>query len=88
MLGPGGCDPFSQGDRAPYCSSNLWLFKKKIFSSWDRFLVPYPWGKGVFIWGNPIWVAPQASKVELENKRCELEAELNQMTLEADVSVQ
>jgi lysophospholipid acyltransferase (LPLAT)-like uncharacterized protein len=42
----------------------------------------------VFIWGNPIWVAPQASKVELENKRCELEAELNQMTLEADVSVQ
>lgn len=26
------------------------------FASWDRFLLPYPWGRGVFVYGEPIWM--------------------------------
>ena len=26
------------------------------FASWDRFLLPYPWGRGVFAFGDPIWL--------------------------------
>lgn len=26
------------------------------FASWDRFLLPYPWGNGVFLFGEPLWM--------------------------------
>jgi lysophospholipid acyltransferase (LPLAT)-like uncharacterized protein len=60
------------------------VLKKKLFRSWDRFVVPYPHGRGVFLWGPPLWVAPEAGELELEAKRLELEAMLNRMTAEAD----
>ena len=27
-----------------------------VFQSWDRFLLPFPFGRGIFIWGKPIHV--------------------------------
>jgi lysophospholipid acyltransferase (LPLAT)-like uncharacterized protein len=27
----------------------------KRFASWDRFLVPYPFSRGVFVWGEPLF---------------------------------
>ena len=46
--------------------------------------MPYPVGRGLFIWGAPIWVAPRATNEELEAKRVELEETLNRMTADAD----
>jgi lysophospholipid acyltransferase (LPLAT)-like uncharacterized protein len=63
------------------------LLKKKLFNSWDRFLVPYPFGRGVFLWGSPIWVSRDADPNEMEAKRRELETALNQLTAEADEEV-
>ncbi len=60
------------------------MLKKKLFESWDRFLFPYPFGRGVFLWGNPIWVPRDAQAAEMDAKRCELEAVLNSLTAEAD----
>ena len=51
-------------------------------------MVPYPWGKGVFMWGDPIWIDPNATLGELESKRDELEQALNQGTSEAEAAVQ
>ena len=62
--------------------------KKKVFSSWDNFMVPYPWGKGIYMWGQPIWIDAKAGPDELEFKRVELENALNQVTKEADAAVQ
>ncbi|MGE3143056.1 MAG: lysophospholipid acyltransferase family protein [Hyphomonadaceae bacterium] len=56
----------------------------KVFNSWDRFVLPYPFGKGVMIWGEPIRVAPDADEAGMERARAALEAELNRVTLEAD----
>ena len=61
--------------------------KKKLFASWDRFLVPYPFGQGVFLWGSPIWVPREADSAEMEAKRRELETALNRLTAEADEEV-
>jgi lysophospholipid acyltransferase (LPLAT)-like uncharacterized protein len=46
--------------------------------------MPYPFSRGVFLWGNPILVPPDATASELEQKRLELEETLNRMILQAD----
>jgi hypothetical protein len=64
------------------------VLKKKVFSSWDRFQVPYPWTKGMFVWGDPIWVDPHLGKEDLVEQRVELQRVLNALTEHADVAVQ
>jgi lysophospholipid acyltransferase (LPLAT)-like uncharacterized protein len=32
--------------------------KKKLFASWDRFIMPYPFSRGLFLLGPPISVPP------------------------------
>ncbi|MBW7850556.1 MAG: lysophospholipid acyltransferase family protein [Rhodospirillales bacterium] len=52
--------------------------------SWDRFMVPLPFSRGVFVWGRPIEVAPDASEAALEALREEVENRLNALTFAAD----
>ena len=63
------------------------MLKKKLFASWDRFLVPYPFSRGLYCWGDPIWVPRDATPEELEAKRSKLEAVLNRITALADEAV-
>lgn len=56
----------------------------KILGTWDRFLVPLPFGRGLFIWGRPIAVPRDASEDEQEALRAEIEHRLNAITGEAD----
>lgn len=58
--------------------------KIKVFSSWDRFVVPFPFTKCRVVYGSPLIVPKDADKEE--EKRClvKLENELNQITDEAD----
>jgi lysophospholipid acyltransferase (LPLAT)-like uncharacterized protein len=50
-------------------------------------MVPYPWSRGLFLWGPPLWVTAEADATELETKRLELEALLNRLTAQADETV-
>jgi lysophospholipid acyltransferase (LPLAT)-like uncharacterized protein len=56
----------------------------KMFKSWDRFILPTPFAKGVFIWGEPIEVAKDADDTALEAARAQLEIALTQTTQQAD----
>jgi lysophospholipid acyltransferase (LPLAT)-like uncharacterized protein len=47
-------------------------------------MVPYPFSRGVYWWGTPIWVSREAGDAELESARQELETALNQLTMQAD----
>jgi len=58
--------------------------KRKIFNTWDQFLLPYPFSKGVFMWGEPIEVDPHGDRPHLEEKRILLENRLNDLTERAD----
>lgn len=58
--------------------------KKKVFSSWDSFIMPYPFSKGVFICGEPVRVSSSAAPGEMEEARARLEDALNRLTAEAD----
>ncbi len=58
--------------------------KIKIFASWDRFILPYPFTKCLGIYGKPFYVSKDAGKDDLMRYRNLLEKELNSLTLEAD----
>ena len=58
--------------------------RRKVLGTWDHFLLPYPFSRGVFIWGEPIAVDAKADKVYLEEKRALLERRLNELTEKAD----
>lgn len=56
-----------------------------VLGSWDRLVLPFPFGRGVLIWGDPIPPpSPNADSAEMERVRLKLEAELNRITEEAD----
>lgn len=57
---------------------------RKVFSSWDRFLLPYPGSEGVVIYGRPIEVKPDADEEAIQRGMTELEIELNRITRQAD----
>lgn len=60
-------------------------FKKmKVFSSWDRFVLPYPFTKCLVIYGKPIYAPNNSDKNKLEGLRKELEDEMNLILKEAD----
>lgn len=50
-------------------------------------MVPYPFSRGVFLWGAPIWVSREADDAALEAARLELENVLNRLTKEAEEAV-
>jgi lysophospholipid acyltransferase (LPLAT)-like uncharacterized protein len=60
------------------------LLKKKLFASWDRFMVPYPWSQGLYLWGSPIWIPRDSDEQALEAARLELQTILNRLTDQAD----
>lgn len=56
----------------------------KKFRSWDSFVLPYPFTRGVFICGEPISVAKDAGADDMEAARSRLEDVLNDLTERAD----
>ncbi len=58
--------------------------RKKIFNTWDHFVLPYPFSKGVFIWGEPITIDPNGDRAYIEERRVLLERRLNQLTERVD----
>jgi len=59
----------------------------RILKSWDRFLIAWPFGQGVIVWGEPIEVPRDADTEMLETIRLHVEDSLNQITREADEMV-
>lgn len=55
-----------------------------VFDSWDKFILPLPFGKGALIWGRAIPVPEDADAATLERIRLELEADMNRIAAEAD----
>lgn len=54
---------------------------RRLLATWDRFLLPFPFGRGVFVWGEPLAIGKDEDE---EEARRRIEAELNRVTAEAD----
>jgi lysophospholipid acyltransferase (LPLAT)-like uncharacterized protein len=57
---------------------------RKVLQSWDHFVLPFPFSRGVFVWGEPIWVDPAADMGEMQRKALLLERRLREITVRAD----
>ncbi|MGQ0667858.1 MAG: lysophospholipid acyltransferase family protein, partial [Nitrospiraceae bacterium] len=79
--------PTGQSDRASDRAIGLRLLKKKLFASWDRYMIPYPFSRGLFLYGDPLWVSREADEASLEAARLEVETTLNRLTAESEAAV-
>jgi lysophospholipid acyltransferase (LPLAT)-like uncharacterized protein len=55
-----------------------------ILKSWDRFLVPYPLGRVVYVWGEPLYVPADTDKAGVEKYQSLLADRLDALVMEAD----
>lgn len=58
--------------------------RRRVLSSWDRFVMALPCGRGVIVWGEPICIPRKADSDMLEAGRKQVEEALNRITAEAD----
>jgi lysophospholipid acyltransferase (LPLAT)-like uncharacterized protein len=58
-----------------------------VLGSWDRFFLPFPFSRGVFVWGAPVQVPRDATPEIMDDKRKEIESGLNDITAQADKMV-
>lgn len=58
--------------------------KRRVMRSWDRFVLPLPFSRGVFCWGDPIYVPKDMDDDGLEDKRLELENKMIALTQQHD----
>ena len=69
---------------APILPMTFGARRSRALHSWDAFLLPLPFSRVVVIYGEPIYVPANASAVDLETKRREVEASLRRITETAD----
>jgi lysophospholipid acyltransferase (LPLAT)-like uncharacterized protein len=75
----------AQKTGSPILPVSASAFTAKVIHSWDRFLIPYPFTKGIVTIGEPIVVPDTIDKPGIEAKRKALEDELNRITRLADI---
>ena len=72
---------------APIVAYALSTSNKILFNSWDRFMLPLPFGRGKIVFGGPVYVEADANDETLEAKRLELEDIMNTCSQAADTAV-
>lgn len=81
-VGPVQLAKLAQAPMMPVAWSTKWRI---VMDSWDRFILPLPFGSGALVWGNAVAPpGPDASDAEIEAVRLKLEQELNRVSAEAD----
>jgi len=58
--------------------------RRKVFNSWDRFILPYPATAHLLIYGTPIFVPPDGDAAQIQRCTQALEDEMNRITDAAD----
>jgi lysophospholipid acyltransferase (LPLAT)-like uncharacterized protein len=58
--------------------------RRKVLGSWDRFLLALPFGRGVYVVGDPIYPPAADDRASVESVRRRLEEALNAVSAEAD----
>ena len=68
----------------PILPASISVSHRIVLNTWDRLIIPLPFGHGAMIWGNPIAVPRDADDVTLAALKTRLEEELIRVSAEAD----
>ncbi len=69
----------------PIVNISVATTRRRVLKTWDRFIVTLPFSRGVYIWGDPIYVPPDADETELEKFRVKFEQDLRDVTDRSDI---
>jgi len=69
---------------APIVPVTYAVSRRKVVHSWDRFVIPLPFCRGVYLWGEPLYISKTANEEEMEAARLLLENRLNNLTVSGD----
>jgi len=58
--------------------------RKRVFASWDNFILPLPFGKTIFIYGNPIKIPSGVTAEQVKKFNLALKTELDAISRRAD----
>ena len=58
--------------------------RRRLLATWDRFHLPWPFGRGVYLWGEPIELAEELDEAGLECARRLVETRMVEMVREAE----
>jgi lysophospholipid acyltransferase (LPLAT)-like uncharacterized protein len=70
--------------RAPIVPVTYATRRRRILATWDRFHLPFPFSRGVFLWGEPIAVPDDLDDAGVERWRRLVEERMIAQTAEAD----
>ncbi|HEX3881790.1 MAG TPA: lysophospholipid acyltransferase family protein [Stellaceae bacterium] len=70
--------------RAPIVPLVYATTRRRILNSWDRFYLALPFGRGLYLWGEPIEIASDLDDDGLESARLLVESRMNDLAGEAD----
>ena len=69
---------------APLMPCAFAIKNRKQLSTWDKLIVPLPFGRGKIIWGTPVYIPAEASDADIERYRSAIEHEMNELLAKAD----
>ena len=69
---------------APLLPCTFSVSRRKQFDSWDKFILPLPFGRGQIIWGSAVQISPDATEEDIETIRVQIEDEMNSLLAQAD----
>jgi lysophospholipid acyltransferase (LPLAT)-like uncharacterized protein len=70
--------------RVPIVPITYATSRRRMLATWDRFHLALPFGRGVYLWGEPIEIAADLDETGLERARCLVETRMVDMVHEAE----
>jgi hypothetical protein len=70
--------------RVPILPITYATSRRRMLATWDRFHLPWPFGRGVYLWGEPIEIAEQLDDAGIDFARRLVETRMVEMVCEAE----
>jgi lysophospholipid acyltransferase (LPLAT)-like uncharacterized protein len=70
--------------RVPILPLTYATSRRRVLRTWDCFHLALPFGRGVYLWGDPIEIAEDLDEIELERVRHLVETRMVEMVCDAD----
>jgi lysophospholipid acyltransferase (LPLAT)-like uncharacterized protein len=70
--------------RVPILPITYATSRRRMLATWDRFHLPWPFGRGIYLWGEPIEIAEELDEAGTESARRFVENRMVEMVREAE----